>query len=304
MSVKNISVVMTTYNGEKFLAKQLDSLFSQTYPPKEIIICDDCSTDKTSTILEAYKQKLGIKYFINNQRVGVVNNFKKAVSLASSENYIALCDQDDIWLPKKLETSYKAIQLLDDGLTPAMIYSDAIVIDEEDRIISPSFNNELGFDKYQHCFKTLLFGNFVLGCTIMMNNPMKTIFLQMPSKPDYNHDAWITLAGFTFGKVNRLSESQILYRKHSNNVTFSNYKKSKRIKRFFNLVKSVFSKNDFLENQFTILKDFHGLNKQLIPTIQEKEILSFLSLSKASYIRKKNAFEKSFKGNWINRFSK
>src|ERR1700741_8897 len=156
MSEPAISVVMTTYNGERFLVQQIESILSQTLPPKEIIVCDDGSSDGTVNILEKYRKSHSIIYHVNEKRLGVVNNFKKAVSFTSPGNYVALSDQDDIWLPEKLERSATALSTIDDGKTPAMIYSDLIVIDQDKNILNGSLNNELGFDKYRHCLSTLL----------------------------------------------------------------------------------------------------------------------------------------------------
>ena len=91
-----ISVVLTTYNGEKFLKEQLDSLYNQTMLPDEIVVVDDCSNDKTVEILEKYKNTKGLRYYVNDVNIGVNKNFEKAIKLCQGD-YIALCDQDDIW---------------------------------------------------------------------------------------------------------------------------------------------------------------------------------------------------------------
>jgi len=249
-----ISVVMTTYNGERFLPQQIESLLSQTLQPAEIIVCDDASSDQTHGILKKYGKTHNIIYHVNAKKLGVVENFKKAVSLASPANYIALCDQDDIWLPEKLERSYAALSAIDDGSTPAMSYSDAIVIDENKNILNSSLNNELGFDKYEHCLSTLLFGNFVLGCTIMMNREMKKLFADIPDNKVFNHDSWITLIAFTFGKVVSLQHPQLLYRKHDKNVTFANHKKSNRLERMRKHIIATFTSNNFLHDRFILLE--------------------------------------------------
>lgn len=297
-----IAVVMTTYNGERFLAQQIESLLSQTLKPDTIIICDDRSSDNTIEILEQFKKSHGIRYFVNEERLGVVGNFKKAVALASSADYIALCDQDDIWLPEKLEKSILELSLIDDGITPAMIYSDLIVIDQQNNILNPSLTNEMGTDKYQHCLTTLLFGNFTLGCTILMNRQMSKLFADIPINPVFNHDAWITLIAFSFGKVSCLPEAGILYRKHENNVTFAHHKKSKRLERVKNHVKSILGPDHFLQNQFILVKAFFLQYKSRLSEDQAREISNFLLLEKKSYLRKKLAFEKAFSGKWKKRF--
>src|SRR5450631_4123056 len=96
-----VSVVIATHNGERFLEQQINSILTQTVKAAEIIVCDDDSKDNTIPILEKFSCKGYLTYYRNTKRIGVVENFKKAVSLCLPGTYIALCDQDDIWLPEK-----------------------------------------------------------------------------------------------------------------------------------------------------------------------------------------------------------
>lgn len=106
-----VSVVMTTYNGEKYLGEQLRSIFAQTVPPDEIIICDDCSTDNTMRVITRFQQAatLPIKVAVNKERLGYSRNFRQALLMASGE-FIFLCDQDDVWLPQKIETCLRILR--------------------------------------------------------------------------------------------------------------------------------------------------------------------------------------------------
>jgi glycosyltransferase involved in cell wall biosynthesis len=103
MGKKTVSVVMCTYNGEKYLREQLDSIIQQTYPINELIVQDDCSTDNTVAIIEEYIQKYPfIKLFVNDHNIGFNQNFKRAAMRATGD-YVALSDQDDVWFPEKIE---------------------------------------------------------------------------------------------------------------------------------------------------------------------------------------------------------
>lgn len=107
--MKTVSVVMATYNGEKYLREQLDSIINQTYPIHEIIIQDDCSIDGTIAIIEEYAREYSnIMFFVNDNNLGINQNFKTAVMRATGD-FIALSDQDDIWFPDKIEEEMKAI---------------------------------------------------------------------------------------------------------------------------------------------------------------------------------------------------
>jgi glycosyltransferase involved in cell wall biosynthesis len=97
-----ISVALTSCNGANYLKEQLESVYAQSLLPDEVIVCDDCSTDNSIEILTEYKEKHNLRYFINDKKLGFVKNFEKAISLCSGD-FIALSDQDDVWLPKKIE---------------------------------------------------------------------------------------------------------------------------------------------------------------------------------------------------------
>jgi len=295
----NISVAMTTYNGERFLEAQIDSILSQTLPPDEIIVCDDISNDRTLAILNKYQKKSFLQYHINKRRLGVIENFKKAVSLTKPRNYIALSDQDDIWLPEKLDIQCEKLCKIDDTVTPALVYSDLHLIDENNGLINESFWNELGTDVYNHSFKTLLFGNYILGCTSMFNSAMKPFFTDIPNQLALNHDAWTGLIAYSFGKVSEIGIPLVKYRKHAANVTtLSGYTKPSRMDRLKKHMQYVFRDTDFLKEQFELSEYFiDAYNEKLSPE-QEKLIQQFLTLKNTKYIQKKLVQRKFFKGEW------
>ena len=107
----NIAVVIATYNGELFLREQLDSVLAQTLMPTEIIIQDDNSSDGTWALLQEYQQRYPnlIRLYKNEKELGAHMNFERAFQYVTAD-YIAPCDQDDIWRPEKLERSYKALK--------------------------------------------------------------------------------------------------------------------------------------------------------------------------------------------------
>ena len=114
-----ISVALACYNGENFIYEQIQSIINQTITDLEIIICDDKSTDNTIDIIHNIKDKR-IKLYQNNIQLGVVKNFEKAISLCNGE-YIALSDQDDVWVEKKLEKQLKIPKLVTLSLIPAYL---------------------------------------------------------------------------------------------------------------------------------------------------------------------------------------
>jgi glycosyltransferase involved in cell wall biosynthesis len=294
-----ISVAMATYNGGKYLVEQLDSILSQTHLPAEIIVCDDQSTDNTSAILENYQSKGLLKYFVNEKRLGFIGNFKKAVSLCNTENYIALSDQDDIWLPSKLSLTAQYIKNIDETDTPALVYSDLILVDQDKNLINPSFRNELGQGGYIYCLETLFFGCFVNGCTMLMNPTMRSYFSTIPDEGALNHDTWMSMIAYTFGRAAILPEPQVYYRSHANNATeVGDFNKKGRLKRLLSEIVHSFRKNDLFEDQIRFASEFYTVFEEKLSPEQKNLFIRFIGLRGKSWVQKKIALRMFFRGKW------
>jgi rhamnosyltransferase len=294
---------MATYNGEQYLEEQIESILNQSLQPTIIIVSDDGSKDGTLAILEKYGQQGKLTYLKNNNRPGVVGNFIHCLHQLPAGYYFTLSDQDDIWHPNKLAECFAALQKIEQQDQPCMVYSDLSLMDVQKNIINSSFRNELGHDKYKHCLETLLFGNFVLGCTTLSNYTLKDYIIDMQIHPSFNHDAWMALVTYTFGQTYSIDKALVGYRQHSSNVTIRNHAKKTVINRYINHLKQVFIKNDFLDDRFTIVDLFYSHYKHSMAP--QKRILfeNFLRLKNKSYLAKKIAFETVFYKQWTNRFS-
>ncbi|HEY0245243.1 MAG TPA: glycosyltransferase family 2 protein, partial [Mucilaginibacter sp.] len=287
-----------TYNGEKYLDQQIASILRQTLKPAELIVCDDRSTDGTIAILEKYRQQSLLSYEVNTSRLGVIENFKKAVSLATPGNYISLSDQDDQWMPDKLEKSAKLLETIDDKQLPCMVYSDLMLVDQDENILNMSFWNEVGQqERYQHNLQTLLFGQFVNGCTMLMNPALGQMFKYIPDKVRFHHDDWIAVAAFAFGKVLSIKEPLVRYRKHDNNVTIkANTKPRNRYRTIMEqLFKVIKGEDDFLSIRFELARLFYNEYASTMPAEVRQCFEKFLQLENASYFTKKLAFRKVVK---------
>lgn len=226
-----ISIILCTYQGERFLQTQLDSLLKQSYPTVEIHIFDDASTDATQHIIRHYAALHStISFHINTQRMGFVANFEQAIAYCLKQkttHYIALCDQDDRWHTDKLSVSIKALTQLEQQYPqrPALVHCDLRLIDAEDQLIHPSFfaRKHLHFPN-KKAVTTLLGYNGVMGNTLLINRFLANICLPFPPQLTY-HDYWISLVNELFGKRKTLQHPLIDYRIHSNNTSNNRQKK-------------------------------------------------------------------------------
>ena len=298
----NISIVMATYNGAKYLKEQLDSIAAQTKMPMELVICDDASTDETVNIIKAHALAPIIKLVINPVNQGVVASFKKAASLCHSNNYIAFCDQDDIWHTNKLEENLNAILNFPTDKFPVLVYSDAVFIDASKNTINQSFMNEMGMDKYQHTYQTVLFGSLMLGCSIMINPTMRNYLLEMPEQIIFNHDAWMSLIAFSFGACNLIDKPLLDYRKHEKNSTIANFEKKSRLNRITVQLKAVFIDKQYLQYEIELAKNILQQFETEFSQVKIRQIKKFIELEHKPYFIKKLYFELVFFKYWKNRF--
>lgn len=223
-----VSVVMATYNGSTFLSKQLDSIISQDYPNLEIVISDDKSTDLTVEILEKYRKSASIAYRVNTSNLGYAKNFEQALRMATGE-FIALSDQDDIWLPHKLSQLYAKI---DNAL---LIHSDVREITREDEFLFPiAARKRVHKDNYERVFldpefhvaSILTRKGLVQGCTTLFRRELLQLALPMPDS-EKSHDIWLGFVAAMTGSVLYDDTVLTLYRKHGANAS-QGKKSSKR----------------------------------------------------------------------------
>lgn len=215
-----ISVAMATYNGERFLREQLDSLLCQVCLPFELVVCDDLSTDSTVSIVKEFSciAPFDVRIFTNSKNLGYLKNFEQVISLCRGD-YIALSDQDDIWDHNKLAILSRSIN------GALLIHSDAIVIDAAGRIVSDSYFKYS--NKYIECnFKRYVFGNNVTGCTTLFKADLVKKIIPI-HKNFVFHDWWIALHAAYFGRIVYVSRPLVKYRQHLNNISGPNIPKSR-----------------------------------------------------------------------------
>lgn len=205
-----ISVCMATYNGEKYIKEQLDSILKQISDSDEIIISDDGSTDNTVEIIKLYQESNRNIKLVEGPRKGLIKNFENALNLSRGE-IIFLSDQDDIWVEGKVERVMKEFE----KTAVSLILHDAYIVDSEGKIIESSFYKHRGS-------KPGLISNIVknsyLGCCMAFKRELLNECLPFPAKIEM-HDWWIGLMGEKFGKVTFIHKQYLMYRRHGDNVS-------------------------------------------------------------------------------------
>lgn len=242
-----ISVCMATYNGSRFILFQIESILSQLREYDELIISDDGSTDGTLALINELNDKR-IKVFSHHKKPTplqiaqnnffVTNNFENALNHATGE-YIFLSDQDDIWMPNKVEKTMQVLNKIHSALTMStidVIDSDGNVFQRNPNIKKMSFWEGLKKAKY-------------LGCTMAFDRSFLNEILPFP-KYAVSHDAWIGLLANYQNRIYTIDERLIQYRRHGSNVTakISNplwFKILYRAYYLFAVIKRTYSKNLF-----------------------------------------------------------
>ena len=215
---EQVDILLASYNGKKYIEAQISSILNQTYKNIKLIISDDCSTDGTIDILKKYAQKdKRIQLHLQEKNLGVVKNIEFLLKNVTNNLYM-LSDQDDVWLPEKIERSVKYLKENDADL----VFGDLRIVDEKLNTIYESFSKYMLLDrkinKYIGSKKLNYLYNCVTGCTVLSKKKFIKEILPLPTISKYMiHDHWIGLIISFNGKLAYMPEQYILYRQHGNN---------------------------------------------------------------------------------------
>jgi glycosyltransferase involved in cell wall biosynthesis len=212
-----ISVALCTYNGEQFLPQQLASIANQTRLPDEVVVCDDHSTDRTVAIVQEFAAAASypVRLFENERNLGFAANFERAIRLCDGD-LIALSDQDDIWYPHRLEKSEQEFIAHPHA---GLVFSDADLVDEHNRLTGQTLWQRLGFvgkrkrDLLAGQYVVLAKHRFVTGATVMFRITLRERCL--PIGAGWIHDEWIAMIVAAFGDLRPIDQPLIRYRIHS-----------------------------------------------------------------------------------------
>lgn len=252
-SKQKISVAMCTFNGESFLREQLESIRVQTFPPSELVVCDDCSKDRTLEILYAFKESCNFPVIViaNTTNIGVNKNFENAIAHCSSE-FIALADQDDIWLPTKIE---EIINTFKANPNCGYVFSNADLVDSDGEYLGRDLWKSIKFTPQRYRKYTdndqlevmLRDGNFIYGMTMAFRSVYKPILLPIESQTyACTHDSWIGLILSGIGAYGvAVSKSLVKYRQHERQLAGGGRQLS-----FFELLENALKKKSEIDMAF------------------------------------------------------
>ena len=275
--MKKVAILMSTYNGEKYLTEQIKSIQNQTYSSWSLYIRDDGSNDNTKKIIKSYS--IGdsrIKFIDDNKRLGPAGSFLYLMTIVDADYYF-FCDQDDYWLKDKIKSMVEQLDQLNNTI-PQVLYCNLKCVDKNLTPQKYGFDNLIGKISGINRF----FGNDMPGCVMSFNRATRDLAKKYQSYDDKRiamHDWWIALIAQTFGQVHFLNRRLIYYRQHGDNVLGAG-KKGSAFRKLFQkdlIIKQEKLVHDSFQQNMALRKSFY-----LILPFEIKEMLNDMSKCKDS----------------------
>ncbi len=286
--MSTVAIVMATYNGERYIREQVDSILASSYQDFELYIFDDGSKDHTLSILKEYELQYPNKIHVHQNTVnqGVVANFLHGVCKTTMD-YVMFCDQDDIWKPTKIAMTLKRMRNMEaqsDKSIPMVVFTDAVMVDQDLNTISNSFFGSSHLNPCKTDLSHILMENKLIGCTVMINAALRKVLQsnRLPNNARY-HDWWIALIAASMGKIGFIREGTLLYRQHGGNavggLSFGEYVK--------NRVTSLGRQKEALRSLSLQADEFISIYQNLLPKEKQDIIRSFANLEQLGYIKRR-----------------
>ena len=219
---RSIDILLATYNGQDYLGEQIDSILAQSNQDWRLVIRDDGSADNTLSIIKDYVSRYPDKIgFIEDEgsHLGASLNFQRLLENSAAE-YIMFCDQDDVWLPRKIERTLNLLKATEKEYPnkPVLVHTDLRVVDSRLKTIARSTWRYQGtFPEIGNDPDKVVLQNVATGCTIMINQKAKDASMPIP-KEAIMHDWWIVINVAKHGRIVYIPDQLVLYRQHSNNA--------------------------------------------------------------------------------------
>ena len=217
---KKVAVCMSTYNGEKYIREQIESIMNQSYRPLYLLVRDDGSSDSTCDIIKEYAKQYDHVLVVdgeNKENLKPTRSFFRLVHYAFEDirrfDYFAFADQDDVWLNDKIEHAIDLLETAKPSRFGKLYYSNKTIVDQSLNVLHEENINYFGD------FLEVFGRNLASGCTMVFNRTLAELLLRHIPQCDCYHDAWTYRVGKTLGSTIVFdSQSRILYRQHTSNV--------------------------------------------------------------------------------------
>lgn len=217
---EKLQILLATFNSERYLARQLDSILAQDYQDFEILVRDAGSTDATLEMISDYQKKFpGKIVFVGQKRTNACESFSELLKVFDAD-LLMFSDHDDVWMPDKISVSiakYGEMKQRYGVETPILIFSDAVVADREMKVISPSLIEYQNLNPHDLTLSRLILQNVPSGNEMLLNRALADLALPIPEEA-VMHDHWISLVAAVFGKIEFIERPTLYYRQHGGNV--------------------------------------------------------------------------------------
>lgn len=289
--MNKVAVLLSTYNGSKFLRAQLESLCNQSHAAIEIFVRDDGSVDDTLNILES----ACLHVLPDTQNLGATKSFSILLDYAvsnSDADYFMFCDQDDIWLSDKVAITLAQLLTMEaaHGDIPLLVHTDLEVVDEALNIISHSMWDYEYILPQKNTLSRLLIQNTVTGCTMMINRKLAEKCISIPSKA-IMHDWWIALVASYFGKIGYVERVTIKYRQHAKNTVGVKRFDISAVAHLLSLLKNlIFRDNTCLSHLAVNLRQARAFLEVFENDLDNEArtmLVEFLNLGKKNYLQRR-----------------
>lgn len=303
--MNHVNIILATYNGERYIKEQIDSILNNSFTSWRLWIFDDGSTDKTSSIIEGYVQLYPnkIMFHRNKKNLGVTLNFLNGIHSTANDyvdmrdmgsdktvngnteqntEYYMFCDQDDVWMEDKIEKTLKHMNNVEKKYgtdTAIAVFTDALVVDDKLNKLYSSFYKESNLDTNKVDLPHIMMENKLIGCTVMFNNELQKRMKTLPIHARY-HDWWIAMIAAAFGYISYLPETTLSYRQHSNNLVgnmnFLSYVKDR--------ITSIEKQKQSLHNIILQAEEFYQIYHTQLLQKERKQVYILAHLEKENWI--------------------
>ena len=297
-----IEILLAAYQGEQFLAEQLDSLLAQTEQGFRVLICDDGSRDATFAVASDYAARFPGKFRILKNTVNSGSAARNFISMMTAppepgSDYFMLCDQDDVWLPDKISNELAAMHELEarfGSTSPLLVFSDLSVVDRSLQPLAPSFSRMTQLDPARRTLARACAQNTLTGCTALYNRALSLLLMNQTPSFLLMHDWWLFLVATAFGQTSYLPEPTVLYRQHAKNSVGA--KDIRRSGFFVGLRRGAKDIRDALRSSYQQAEAFLELYSTELSEEQRQFLLDFSSIAK--YSKLKRIYETNRLGVW------